>query len=88
MIQTGGLNDQLNFGLLDCYSAEAAALANLQNVGAEVRDSLTKPARPLVDVHMQRYFVMADSRINSPRLGKENHCNSIEGEISSILLVK
>jgi hypothetical protein len=53
MIQAGSLNDQLNFGLVDCYSAEAAALANLQHVGAEVRDSLTKPARPLLDVHMQ-----------------------------------
>jgi hypothetical protein len=38
MIQTGGLNDQLNFGSLDCYPAEAAVLANLQNVSAEVRD--------------------------------------------------
>jgi hypothetical protein len=71
MIQTGSLNDQLNFGLVDSYSAEAAALANLQDVGAEVRDSLTKPARPLLDVHMQRYFVMADSRISPPRLEKK-----------------
>jgi hypothetical protein len=40
-------------------------------VGAELRDTLAKPARLLVDVHMQRYFVMADSRISSPRLEKK-----------------
>lgn len=43
VIQTGGLDDQFNFGLVDGYSAEAAALANLQDVGAEVGDSLTQP---------------------------------------------